>query len=297
MRTRIGAALAVGAVAVLAAVTAAPAGAQEAPASLGFSVDRSEGSPGDQVNGQVDVKDVAANCTTSAADLQARFHDLFTGPFASAEPEGDLFSRFFPGGDFVFENHDQTAYVLTGFAVLGIGADFDGAAEKALPQTFVITFADIATQEPVGDRGNFDPATGAGSVAVPDVDPGPWAVAAACVGPVLDVDKLEAGIKKNSAFLDRIGAPLDPGSQEFADFVKDYLGDDQADVFAFLEAIGPDLVQSIVEPDALGVQVFCVHDAEGRCPTEAPPPTQPPAAQPPIAAPAQPVLRTPTFTG
>ena len=83
--------------------------------------------------------------------------------------------------------------------MLGIAADFNGATETALPQTFVMTFASVVTQQPVGELGHFDPTTGAGSVVVPNVAPGLWAVAATCVGPSLDLDFLEAGIRANGA--------------------------------------------------------------------------------------------------
>jgi hypothetical protein len=149
----------------------------------------------------------------------------------------------------------------------------------------------------VGDLGSFDPATGEGSVTVPDVAPGLWAVAAACVGPVLDLDLLEAGIRENGAFFEEIGSPLDLFSPEFEQFAKDFTGDPDATVIDFLTEVGPTLVQSIVQPDALGVQIFCVLDAEGRCPADTPPPGQEPPAGPPSAPPARPIPATPDFTG
>ena len=254
MRRFLTAFLAVGALVV---VAAPPAAAQE---PLGFEIDPTEGVRGDPVAGQVDVADVAEFCVTDLGEFQARFQEVLSGPFAGGGATGELFDRFFPGGEFVFETHDQAAYSLTGFTVLGIAVGFDGAAEEALRQSFVMTFADIATQEPVGEMGNFDPGTGEGSVVVPDIEPGLWAVAAACVGPVLDVDLLEAGIRANGEFLQEIGAPADINSPEFAEFVQDFLGDEDATVFEFLAAIGPDLLQSTVEPDALGVQLFTVLD-------------------------------------
>src|SRR6185295_7185493 len=108
-------------------------------------------------------------------------------------------------GDFEFTNCSQAAYSLTGFVVLGISANINGAADTALPQTFVMTFADPATQQPVGERGNFDPTTGVGSVVTPNITPGIWAVAATCVEPSLDIEMLEAGISANGAFLQELG--------------------------------------------------------------------------------------------
>jgi hypothetical protein len=262
-------------------------------------------------NGQVDTDDVAANCTTDPAAFQARFSDLFQGPFASGAPEGDLFGRFFPRGDFEFTNSAQLAYQATGFVALGIVGD-QTIAEGALPQTFVMTFADIATQEPVGELGHFDPATGEGSATVPDVDPGQWAVAAACVGPSLDLDTLEAGIRASGDLLEGLGVPVAPGGLSdpaVTEFVQDFLDDPDATFIDFLQQIGPDLLQPIVDFDALGFQIFCVQDEDGNCPggqepppsttttTEQPEQPQPQEPQPPVAPPATPVSGQPTFTG
>jgi hypothetical protein len=226
--------------------------------SLGFTIDPTQGFPGDTVTGQVNPADIATSCVTDVAGLQAEFEELFTGPYASGAAEGELFSRFFPSGEFVFDNLDQTAYSLTGFVVLGIGANIMGAAEAALPQTFVMTFADLATQQPLGPLGHFDPVTGAGSVIVPNLAPGMYPVVATCVRPTLDVDMLEAGIRRNGAFLQSIGAPPDLNSPEFEEFVKEFLGTEEADHFAFLNAIGPTLIQNIVTPGALGLQFFTI---------------------------------------
>ena len=240
---------------VMGGIGAGPARAQ---APLGFTIAPTQGVPGDTVTGQVNVADVAASCVTDLTAFQARFQAVLDGPYAGGSNSGELFSRFFPGGEFVFDNCDQAAYSLTGITVLGIGANIMGAAETALPQTFAMTFADIATQQPVGELGHFDPATGAGSVVVPDVTPGPWAVAAACVGPSLDVDFLETGIRKNGTFLESLGFPTcDINDPAFAEFVMELLGPD-ADLFAFLNAFGPTFIQNIVTPDALGVQIFTV---------------------------------------
>jgi hypothetical protein len=238
-------------------VTMIAAGAARAQAPLRFTIDPTEGQPGDTVNGQVNPADVAAGCVTDFTQFQARFADLFAGPYASGGAEGPLFEHFFPSGEFVFENTNQTAYSLTGFVVLGIANDIMGAAETAFPQTFVMAFADVATQQPIGELGSFDPTTGAGSVTVPNLPPGPAVVAAACVGPTLDIDALIAGIERNGAFLTSIGAPPDINSSAFAAFVEDFAGPG-ADLFTFLNLIGPDLIQGIVKFDALGLAPFTV---------------------------------------
>jgi hypothetical protein len=248
----------------LLALAAAPAGAQvpEVP-PLGFQIDRAEGAPGEIVNGQVDVANVAEHCVTELEEFQARFNDLTLDvlAFNASDP---LWVRFFPEGTtnlLDVETHDQLAYALTLFVTLGLASDQD-VAEDALPQTFVLTFADIATQEPVGELGSFDPATGEGSVTVPDIEPGPWALAATCLGPTFDFDALEAGIRSSGVFLEEIGAPaVDPSSPEFEAFAQEFLDSDATGfdvLLEFLEAIGPDLLQPIVTPDALGVQLFNV---------------------------------------
>ncbi|HEX6235871.1 MAG TPA: hypothetical protein VFZ68_01685, partial [Acidimicrobiales bacterium] len=183
MRTTLRLALAAVTASALTVATVAPAGAQEEPAALGFAVDKTQAQPGALVLGKADTGDVAEHCLTDLEAFQTRFQELLAGPFSGADV-GPLFDRFFPDFDpeepLVIENHDQVSYIMLLFVVLGLGANLGGAAEDALPQTFVMTFADIATQAPVGERGSFDPNTGEGSVVVPDIDPGLWAVAAAC---------------------------------------------------------------------------------------------------------------------
>ncbi len=225
--------------------------------TLGFTIDPTEGLPGDTVDGQVNVDDINAHCVTDLAEFQASFEALFTGPYASGGPEGALFDHFFPGGEFVFDTNAQSAYSLTGFVVLGIGANINGAAETALPQTFVMTFADLVTQDPLGPLGHFDPATGVGSVVVPNIDPGLYPVAATCVRPTLDVNLLIEGIEANGAYLQSIGAPADINSPEFQEFVEEFVGPG-GDLFTFLNAIGPQLIQNIVTPGALGIQFYNV---------------------------------------
>jgi len=226
---------------------------------LGFTIDPTQGLPGDIVSGQVNTADIAAQCTTDLAEFQAEFQAVLDGPYGGGGTEGELFSRFFPGGEFVFETCDQAAYSLTGITVLAIGANIMDAAVIALPQTFVMTFID-ATLEPVGELGHFDPVTGEGSVVVPDLEPGPQPVVATCVEPTLNVDLLEAGIRENGAFLESLGFPTcDINDPAFAAYVEELLGPG-ADLFTFLNEFGPTFIQAIVVPDALGLQFFTVLD-------------------------------------
>jgi hypothetical protein len=265
--------LAVLAAAALSFTAAAPAGAQE---ELGLETNILEGQPGEIVAGQVDTDDIAEHCVTELEAFQARFQELASDPdlFNGGAAGGALFDRFFPTGSFDYETHEQLAYALTGLVAFGLaGLTGPEPAQEALPQTFVLTFADIATQEPVGEMGNFDPATGEGIVEVPDIEPGQWAVAAACVGPILDdLDALEAGIRSSGPFLEELGAPPDFLSPEFAEFVEDFTGVEGFDaIIAFLEEIGPTLLEPIVVPDALGAVIFCILDETGECPAEEPP--------------------------
>jgi hypothetical protein len=145
------------------------------------------------------------------------------------------------------ETHDQLAYTLTLLVTFGIAINQGGAADLAFPQTFAMTFADIATQQPVGELGSFDPATGVGSVVTPDITCGFWAVAAACVGPNFDRDALEAGIRSSGDFLEQIGAPaVSPISPEFEAFAQTFLGSMNTGfdlLIEFATAVGPTLVR------------------------------------------------------
>jgi hypothetical protein len=176
-----------------------------AQGTLGFTIDPTQGPPGTVVNGQVNVADVTASCVTDLAAFQARFEDVSLNVLAFSAPD-PLYLRFFPPDvmDIIttIQTHDQLAYTLTLLATIGIGTNQGGAAETAFPQTFVITFPD-PNLNPIGELGHFDPATGVGSVVVPDLAPGPAIVAAACVGPDFDRDALEAGIRESGTFLAR----------------------------------------------------------------------------------------------
>jgi hypothetical protein len=236
--------------------------------TLGFTIDPTEGFPGDTVNGQVDTDDIDQYCF-DLEEFQARFQELFEGPWVSGNTEGELTQMFFPDpNNIVYENADQVAYVLDLLVILGVAQDpfGSGATEDAFLQSFVMTFADILTQEPLGPLGHFDPTTGEGSVVVPDLDPGLYPVAATCVLPTLDIDALADGVRADGDFLESIGAQWSeadgPISPEFIAWAKDYLGTDTEDPFGilieFATAVGPDLLQPLVEIRALGVQLYTV---------------------------------------
>lgn len=296
MKIRSKVALAAATVTALSLGVTAPAGAQDAPA-LGFEIDPTEGAPGDTVAGAVDVSDVAEHCPTTVEEISSRFGELglaLQGIMPDYAPaEGDTYqSTEYMGAQMI----GVLSYAIEYNLVFDEETpDAPGAADLLLPQAFIMTFADIATQAPVGERANFDPDEGTATVVVPDVDPGMWAVAAACVAPSLDEATLRQAITEAAALLEdelelTDQVPLDwefPGGFEAA--------------IAWLTDAAPTLLEPLMVPQALGFQLFCVQDAAGACPGDTPPSTTPPgtgpATPPPAAPPARPVTATPDYTG
>ena len=282
MRRRFRIACAATAVAAVSLAAAAPAGAQEAP-TLGFEIDITEGAPGDEVNGVVDVADVAEHCPANLAEVQAEFA-------ATAQAFLELQPEFEVPADAEFMTAEQMSWQVLAVLAAATAENAQGAAGLAHEQSFVMTFADIATQAPVGERANFDPAVGEATVTVPDVAPGSWAVAATCVGPATDVDTVRAAI---GAGADTMTAAFNLPEQ-----VPVTWQPEGTDLFTWLFAEGgPAMLEPLMVPRALGFQIFCVVDADGVCPAGAVPPSGPTAPALPPAPPAQPVIATPTFTG
>lgn len=244
------------------AFSAQPASAQ----ILNFSIGSTAGRPGDTVNGQVNPADVAANCTTTAEGLQATFNDLFVGPFVTGNTEGALPQRFFPNPtSIVYQSHDQLSYALTLLVVLSIAQDINGAAASTLPETFVMSFADVATQQLIGPAGTFDPVTGVGSTTVPDQPPGLYAVVAACLRPTFDLDAIEAAVRQGGQFLQSIGAVFGamngPTSPEFLAFAQQYLNSTQVGfelLIEFVEAVRLNLLQPLMVRAASGTQLYTI---------------------------------------
>jgi hypothetical protein len=89
-------------------------------------------------------------------------------------------------------------------------------------------------------------------------------VAATCVAPILDLEKLKTGIRAGGDFLQGIGiqfGPDGPSSPEFEAFAQGFLGSSNTGfdlIIEFVTAVGPDLIVNIVEPDGLGVQLFTI---------------------------------------
>jgi hypothetical protein len=243
-------------VAALTLGVGAPASAQE---PLGFQIDKTQGLPGEVVNGQVDVADVAEHCNNDADVLEDRFDAtadvlleevddaFFEGGFDPTDPEA-----------FRLDNFEQASWVATQTTAGNVSGQ---RAEEALPQTFVMTFADILTQQPVGERANYDPAVGEAAVTVPDVEPGLWAVAATCVSPSTDPAVLADAVRANAplveewltggGFEDLIGVPFPGFPITNPDFAL-------AIGLGGALAIGETLVPPLMVPEALGVQLFTV---------------------------------------
>jgi hypothetical protein len=287
--------------ATLVAFTAAPAQAQEIPdvPPLGFQIDPAEGAVGSTVNGQVNVDDVAANCITDPTEFVGQFVDP-AAPLDGGTPYIDavleVVNALPPETDL---QNDPLAFaaVVALFFPVGLAQDLPAnggtgeLVDGALAQTFVMSFADIATASPIGDRGNFDPATGAGSVDVPDLAAGSHPVISTCVGLPAEFgqEQIGAAIDAGAAFVEaNLTAP----------YPIDVLGEPPTQFAEAAGQIAPVILEALVEPQALGIQFFCVTDASGACPGTQPPttPTTPPAA--PTAPPATPITDIePNFTG
>lgn len=224
------------AVAIVATLLLAPDRAQ---AQLALQVDSTQGFPGDVVNGQVDPATVPPNCNTTVGQVTATFGEfsrMMSDP-AFAEPFwGPIDDNFL----FVPVNEQQLSYYFLTLATAVIELNFNNAAQMVLDQSFVMTFADILTQSPVGDLGSFDPVTGVGSVVVPDVAPGLWAVAASCVEP--RADRIAAAVEAGKVTLQGIAVPLPP------DF----------DLFGALETYAALMLPPLMGPKAFGFQLYTI---------------------------------------
>lgn len=242
-------------------------------ASLGFTISPTEGRPGDMVSGQVDTADVAAHCVTDIEGVQERFLEfglVASNEFLDRYPDGPYPPGEFPEGQPLPTSRFTEFLAWTAYGLLGGGVS--SSAENAalvLPQLFVMTFADLATQQPVGQTGNFDPSTGVGSVVVPDLPHGLSVVAAACVMPSIEVATIEGGVARAvDLWTEQFDLP------EFIDesnvteieriFNEEIIGcetdpcDVEAAFTAFTLRWGPTLLSYIAKFDALGVQLFTV---------------------------------------
>jgi hypothetical protein len=220
------------------------AGPVSAQAPLGLSIDPTRGFPGDLVNGMVDTGDIAANCPADTGPLLDGAFDILDFLVNNE----DFCNEYFPDTCCLCQptSYDGVGYFAVGQVLLGIYIDIpSGATQDAFEQSFAFVFANLA-QEIQGEPSTFDRNTGLGSLVVPNVDPGLWAVAAACVVPTLDVDLLREAIHGAGLIMEAGGFPIaspnpfDPDTQ------------------AFYAANAAGILQPILVPQALGVQLFTV---------------------------------------
>lgn len=273
---------------------------------LGFEIDSDTGPVGATVNGLVDTDDIAEHCITDPIDFIGQFIDVGGGeqqpPYWMALEE---WTRVNDVDDIIgLEGPLGLAARIAVLFPLGLAIDFDssepkGLTEAAMEGTFIMGFADLATQRPIAPYGSFDPETGEGSTVVPDLRGGTHPVIATCVGIPDDVtaDDIDAMFEAGAAYIaENISEPypsdpLGPGADEFA---------------AVAGEVAPVMLESLVEPKALGIEFYCVDDGEGSCdepqepetPEEPETPTEPESpTDPGGAAPADPIPSAPSYTG
>jgi hypothetical protein len=220
---------------VIAVCLSGPASAQ---APLGFSIDPTEGFPGDVVNGMVNTDDIDANCFTTVGEVQAAFREAY---FALGEQIPIYFPDFPDVPAIPAQNYEQLSFIYLFLITLGISINQNGAADTALVNSHALVFANLA-QEIQGEPSTFDQDTGLGSVVVPNVDPGLWVVAAACVTP--DITNLDATLQAMAPILEADG--------------RDFNLEDEDGVLPYLEDHAVEFLQPFVTPVALGVQLFTV---------------------------------------
>lgn len=281
------------AVGALAATVAAPAGAQipDVP-DLGFEIDPLEGPVGSTVGGLVDTDDVAEHCITDPEAFLAQLVDL-ENPLSEDHPYiGTLIEWVFDtfGEDFQLDDieNDPVQFAIAVALLFPLGlfldlTDPEGGelVEGALAQTFVMAFADLETASPIEPLGNFDRNTGEGSVDVPELEAGFHPVIATCVGVLaeLTTDDIARAIDAGVAFIEANFEPPFPTNvfgEEFAELAGQ---------------VAPTMLQELIEPLALGFEFFCVHNDDGECPEEEPPPVDD------APRPAEAVVVEPAFTG
>lgn len=277
----------------LLAVSAVPASAQDLGdvdvldlPQMGFAISRDAGYPGDVVTGQVDVDDVAEYCL-SAEELVGNVVNSVDGSLPA-------WLELPPPAGFSEEQVDTFANAVETLRI-GVQA-FEETAMQLWLETFVFTFADAETQDLLGETGNFDPSTGEGSVVVPQLDPGLYGLAAACVQ-VQSVEQLltggyEAGLVAFWDWIEENDVEV-PENQEQDPIDPEWQ--------LFVEESALEWVPVMITPRAVGIGVFCVLTPDGMCGDEAVGDDgllddEPPADDqgPP---PAEVVQTRPTFTG
>jgi hypothetical protein len=152
-----------------------------------FVINPTSGVPGDLVATAVDPEAVERECYTTPEEVAGAFEDNLA---AAGEAIADM-------------DLEGLEVAAAGFLQqLFGGLATPAQAAGLLDELFVLTFVDIATQEPVGEMSNWDPTTGEGEIAVPDLDPGLWAIAAVCLEPDFSSESLLAAIQAGAAYLE-----------------------------------------------------------------------------------------------
>lgn len=249
-------------------VSAGPSGAQDIAdlPRLGFEIEPTEGNPGDLVEGWVNTGDVEEHCLS--------LEEFFDGQIVGGEPVGTgelvrLYGDILAVYDPILLGQEpppeglslqefETAVVPMALLFIGLGMDPDNL-DALYEELFVLTFVDPVSQEMLGEMGNFDPATGEGSIVVPPLDPALYALAAACVTFLPDEVLIDGGLLIETVlvmhdWLEETypnGPPtfLDP---EFEEFVVDAAG-----VW----------VPELVDPIAIGIDFYCILNEDGLCAT------------------------------
>lgn len=264
-------------------------GASQAEPILGvLQIDPREGEPGDVVAAELDPDLIAESCTLSLEDFVAQATEFDSGPFTTAFEEL-IVRRGWSTTPPDFTTDPEAAAFLAIRGILFGVRFFPDIPETVFDQTFALTFADIGTQQPVGDLSSFDPLNGTGTVTVPEVAPGSWAVAATCLewNMAFDIETLEAAMEVGAAWLEA------NAEQPYPETLADPAFQ------ALATQIGPTVLgEGVLVPGATWVEIFCV-TAGGVCQTT-PPPTAPGpggTVNPPIAQPAEAVQGDPNFTG
>lgn len=212
------------------------AGAQEVPdTNLDLTIEPTEGPPGTVVDTFVPPEQALEVCLdpdVALDELIAALEDLADESEATI---GDLegLIALDPLDPQVPELEALIAQ-LEGVVDLLNGLIASLPAIGGIAVFYVLAFADIVTQEPVGPTSMWDPVTGEGQITAPEAPFGLYALAALCLGLDLTVD------------LDDVTETLE--------------GMDPSDPEAMAEAI----VMLFVDPDnpiGLGFELYCLGDA------------------------------------
>lgn len=229
---------------------------------MGFEIDATQGVVGDTVYGVVSVDDIAEHCITSPGEFLASIPTI--DPSDPAEPYTqwviETGQRLGVEEALPFEHPARVALLIMGVAPGEMAADPD-VVEEAMAETFVMAFADLESASPIEPMGSFDPISGEGSVNVPDLAPGTHPVISTCAS----VPEDWAAIDWDAAHSVAI-AKIEELTASEAGFD---MFDDGAEVFGAF-------IRELMEPRALGIQLFCVDDGTGSCDEdETPDPTDP----------------------